>query len=948
VRRSLWILLSVPCFFLSCLNPTPPAANELPAQTEVWATTAFTRMSLEEKVSQMFVVWTPGNYMARDSRDWQELERLTAKRKIGGFVFSLGDVYEYAVQVNRLQGLAQIPLLIAGDFEYGVAMRVRNTSTFPNAMAIGATRNPDHAYAVGRATAREGRALGVHQNYAPTIDVNNNPRNPVINTRAYGDDPALVTDMGAAFARGTADGGMIATVKHFPGHGDTDVDSHLGLSVLNFDRLRLDTFELAPYKRILAQGVGSVMIGHLAVPAIDSVSSIPATVSPKITTELLRNELKFNGLVVSDALQMRGITANYEPGEAAVLAVKAGIDLVLMPVDPDIAIDAVIAAVRRGEIAESQIDESVMRILKEKERLGLHRKRLIDVDRVADVVGCREHQELARQIARDAVTVLGNGKNVLPLDPQTNMRVLDLVLCERDDPEPGRDFHELLRDRFGKIDYARIDGGSSACDCDTVVARAQRADLIIIQMHFYTRSGEMTGFVRREHCDAIDKIARLKKPMVAISFGNPYVAMNFPRFETYVCAYSNSEVMRQATAEVLFAESPARGKLPITIPGQYRFGEGITYPATRLRVGTLEDGGFDAASFASVEAIMNAAVKDSAFPGAQLLVARNGVIAHNAAYGAFDYSPYGKRVETRTMFDLASVTKVIATTSAVMRLVDEGKLSLSDPVVKHLPAFGQNGKSHITIYNLMLHNSGLPGWRKFYEFCTTPQCVVDSIMASRLAYRTGDSTIYSDLGLITVGKVIEKVSGTTLDRFVDSVFYKPLGMTNTMYNPPKSRWSRIAPTEVDVSWQRTGVAVQGRVHDENCAVLGGVSGHAGLFSTASDLAIILQMELNGGTYGGRSYLNDATIRQFITRQSERSSRGIGWDTRAPGRSFTGRLTSSSTFMHTGFTGTSVVVDPEKRLIIVLLTNRVHPTRENMKIADVRPRVHDAVIAAIRN
>ncbi len=948
MRRSLWILLSVPCFFLSCLNPAPPGANELPAQTEAWATTAFTRMSLEEKVSQMFVVWTPGNYMARDSRDWQELERLTAKRKIGGFVFSLGDVYEYAVQVNRLQGLAPIPLLIAGDFEYGVAMRVRNTTTFPNAMAIGATRNPDHAYAVGRATAREGRALGVHQNYAPTIDINNNPRNPVINTRAYGDDPALVTDMGAAFARGTADGGMIATVKHFPGHGDTDVDSHLGLSVLNFDRSRLDTFELAPYKRILAQGVGSVMIGHLAVPAIDSVSSIPATVSPKITTGLLRNELKFNGLVVSDALQMRGMTANYEPGEAAVLAVKAGIDLVLMPVDPDIAIDAVIAAVRRGEIAESLIDESVMRILKEKERLGLHRNRLIDVDRVADVVGCREHLELARQIARDAVTVLGNGKNVLPLDPQTKMRVLDLVLCERDDPEPGRDFHELLRDRFGSIDYARIDGGSSTCDCDTVVARAQRADLIIIQMHFYTRSGEMTGFVRREHCDAIDKIARLKKPMVAISFGNPYVAMNFPRFETYVCAYANNDVMRQATAEVLFAESPARGKLPITIPGQYRFGEGIAYPATRLRIGTLEEGGFDPTRFAAADAVMNAAVKDSAFPGAQLLVARNGIIVHNASYGAFDYSPYAKRTETRTIFDLASVTKVISTTNAVMRLVDEGKLALSDPVVRYLPAFGQNGKSHVTIYNLMLHNSGLPGWRKFYEFCTTPQCVVDSIMVSRLAYSTGDSMIYSDLGLITMGKVVEKVSGTTLDRFMDSVFYKPLGMTNTMYNPPRSRWSRIAPTEVDVSWQRTGVAVQGRVHDENCAVLGGVSGHAGLFSTASDLAIILQMELNGGTYGGRRYLNDATIRQFITRQSERSSRGIGWDTRAPGRSFTGRLTSSSTFMHTGFTGTSVVVDPEKRLIIVLLTNRVHPTRENMKIAEVRPRVHDAIIGAIRN
>jgi CubicO group peptidase (beta-lactamase class C family) len=290
---------------------------------------------------------------------------------------------------------------------------------------------------------------------------------------------------------------------------------------------------------------------------------------------------------------------------------------------------------------------------------------------------------------------------------------------------------------------------------------------------------------------------------------------------------------------------------------------------------------------------------------------------------------------------------VISTTSAVMKLVEEGKVNLSDPVVKYFPAFGQNGKEKITIYNLMVHTSGLQAWRKYYEFCGTPQCVLDSIFAALLIYTTGDSTVYSDLGLITTAKIIEKITGTTLDRYVDSVFYKPLGMTNTMYNPPHALWNRVVPTEVDSFWKKTYAPVHGRVHDENAATLGGVSGHAGLFSTASDLVKILQMELNGGTYGGRQYLKPETIKRFITRQSDRSSRGIGWDTRADGRSFSGKYTSPETFLHTGFTGTCVVADPAKNMIVILLTNRVYPTRASSKLFSVRPAVHNAIYESLQ-
>jgi len=352
-------------------------------------------------------------------------------------------------------------------------------------------------------------------------------------------------------------------------------------------------------------------------------------------------------------------------------------------------------------------------------------------------------------------------------------------------------------------------------------------------------------------------------------------------------------------------------------------------------------------SLSPVDSIIETAIADSAFPGAVLLVARNGIVAYEQSYGRFTYDSSSEKMTTDAIFDLASVTKVIAATSAVMRLVEEKKISLQDKVVQYFPAFGQNGKENITIYNLLVHNSGLQAWRKYYEFCDAPQCVLDSIFAAPLVYKTGDSTIYSDLGLITTGKIIEKVTKTTLANYVDSVFFKPLGMKSTMYNPPVELWKRIVPTEIDSFWKRTYVAVRGRVHDENAATLGGISGHAGLFSTASDLSKILQMELNYGIYNGKRYLDSGTIATFIKQQSANSSRAIGWDTRSAENSVSGQFASPQTFLHTGFTGTSVVVDPIKNMIVIFLTNRVYPTRNNQKISYVRPAVHDAVFRALK-
>lgn len=945
------LLLLLLMTFLADVSPAQQSpvrdTSSLPVGAgTAWIESTLKHLTLEEKVSQLIFPSIQGSYYAEDADSWKELERLVSNRKVGGIVLSIGDVYEYAIQVNRIQKLADVPLLIAGDFEYGVAMRVPRATAFPRAMAIGATRNSRYAYEIAKATAREGRALGVEQNYAPTIDVNNNPRNPVINTRSFGDDAQLVSEMGSAYVRGTQDGGMISTIKHFPGHGDTDVDTHLGLVTLNFDKKHFDQIELPPFKAAIKSGAMSVMVGHIAAPALDTGVGIPATISSRITTDLLRNQLKFDGLIVTDAMRMRGVSSKYGAGEASVLALKAGVDVVLMPTDIDVAIDAVVAAVKRGEISEERIDESVRKLLKAKEWAGLNENRFVDVAKISDVVGSRQNEILAHEVAQNAVTVLGNKKEILPLSPTDSRRFLDLVVADTEDPREGRSFHAELRARRNNIDFAKVDPRSNDAEYESVIESAKGADVILFQLQLTTRSGEMTGFVSGKQKSFMGRLAALGKPMVAVSFGNPYVVMDLPKLEAYVCAYSNSDVMHGAVAEVLFAEAPAHGKLPIAVPGFYKFGDGVEYPKMRLRRGLPEEAGFSREGLEKVDAILEQAVCDTAFPGAVLVVAKDGIIVHEKAFGSYDYDLYSKRIDVNTMFDLASVTKVIATTSAMMRLVGEGKIRLEDPVVKYIPKFGQNGKGHITVYNLMVHNSGLVGWGKFYEVCKTPQALFDSVLASRLIYKTGDTTIYSDLGLITIGKIIERVSGTTLDKFVDSVFFKPLGMSSTMYNPPEKLWNHVMPTEVDNFWRKTGVAVRGTVHDENAWVLGGVSGHAGLFSTAPNLAIILQMELNGGTYGGKRYLREDILRQFTTRQSEKSTRGIGWDMKPATRSWAGTLLSTKTFLHTGFTGTSVAADPARNLIVVLLTNRVYPTRASQKINGVRPRVHDAVVRAL--
>ena len=949
------ILSFAALMFFNCSGPKETQSpNVLPLLDRPWTNPSpvewpdrwLASMSVRQKAAQLFIIWTRAGFLPNDGKQWQENLRYAKEVGVGGFYFSHGNAYGFSMNANKLQRESKIPLLMTADFEWGAGMRIQEATTFPRAMALGATRDTNLAYEMGKAIAVEARALGIVQNYSPDVDVNNNPRNPVINTRSFGEEPDLVSRFARAFIRGTQEEHVIATVKHFPGHGDIDMDSHLDLPTVNFSKSRFDSIELVPFKDAIKNGVMSVMIAHIHADAFDSLDTIPATASENIITKLLKERMKFDGLIVTDALAMKAMSKSFNAGEAAKRAFLAGADVLLMSPNTDDAIDSIVAGVNRGEITMERLDRSVRKMLEYKQWCGLDTNRYVDVGALPNVVSSKGHLDLAKKIARQSITVVGNESGILPLQNLNGKKVIDIVFSDTEDPESENDLHEELFKRK-KMELLRIDPRSNQMEYDDVLKKAKSADIIICQFMYYTRSELMTGFIQKKSADMMSSIVALKKPVIAISTGNPYVVSEFPKADAYLATYSGSRPSLDAAAEVLFGEQPAAGKLPITIPGRYNFGEGIQYKAIALRDGTPEEAGVNPDSLRKVDTIISKAIADSAFPGAVLLAAKDGIIFHEKAYGRFTYDSMSEAMTTDAIFDLASVTKVIATTSAVMKLVEEKKISLNDKITKYFPAFGQNGKENVTLYNLLVHNSGLPAWRKYYEFCDSPKCVLDSIFAAPLIYRTGDSTLYSDLGLITTGKVIEKVTGTTLANYVDSLFFKPLGMKNTMYNPPAELWKRTVPTEIDSFWKKTYTAVRGRVHDENAATLGGISGHAGLFSTASDLVRLLQMELNYGTYNGKRYLDSTTIAAFIHQQNDASSRAIGWDTRATGRSFSGQFTSPKTFLHTGFTGTSVVVDPEKKIIIVFLTNRVYPTRNTSKIARVRPAVHDAIIGAVK-
>jgi beta-glucosidase-like glycosyl hydrolase/CubicO group peptidase (beta-lactamase class C family) len=973
-------------------------------------------MTLHDKVGQMLMPVVLADYTPEGSAAHERVLRMIDSLAIGGLIVSVGTPTDAAVKLNSFQARTRIPLLIAADLETGAGFRFRGAvfspnnivlggaTEFPPLMALGATGSTELAYEVGRVTAVEARALGIHVPFAPVLDVNSNPDNPIINVRSLGEDPVRVSELGAALVRGIQENGAVATGKHFPGHGDTQTDSHLELPVIRSPRSRLEAVELLPFRRAVAAGMGGVMTAHIAVDALTGTGDTPATLAPRVMTDLLRRDMGFEGLLFTDALDMAAIDRGYPRGEAAVRAIEAGADVLLMPPDVRAASDAVVNAVASGRLSESRIDQSVRRILDVKERLRLHESASVSADAVIRTVGIPAHVAVAEAIAERSITLLRNQGAVVPLVPSSGAEVLSVTYRRPNDQIAGRYLDARLRSAFPRLATQDVQQGTEAQVYDRLLGSARSARFVIVSLYVTAVSYQGSVAVSEPASAFIERLARERIPHVVISFGNPYLLREFPDAQAYMLAWGNSEVSQRAAARALLGEIDVTGRTPTRIPPFFEIGAGIQLPR-RGGAAVLPDGqqasepvplrdaasapstatgpdrflwghptaasfleadpasvGMSADALARVDSILLVAVTQSGIPGAALAVARRGKLVRLRGYGWLDHD-HARQATPATLYDIASLTKVIGTTTGVMLLEQEGRLSLDDPVIRYLPGWdrGDPRKASVTLRHLLTHSSGLVAGRPWYRDHEGREEYREALYDEPLANDPGTTMVYSDLGAITLGFVVEAVSGQTLDAFLEERVFAPLAMDDTGFLPDEPVLPRVAPTELDTLWRNEHL--KGTVHDENADAIGGVAGHAGIFSTAFDLAVFVDMILRRGVAppctpevasgapctrprpDSLRLIRPDIVSAYTRRQTQASSRGLGWDT-PEGRSSAGDYFSAASFGHTGFTGTSIWADPEQELTVVLLTNRVNPTRANSAHIELRRAVHDAVALAV--
>ncbi|MCW9706610.1 glycoside hydrolase family 3 N-terminal domain-containing protein [Fodinibius salsisoli] len=926
-------------------KPKADSVSATKPPTDISVNTLLNSMSLREKIGQLFFIRAEGYFKNIGDESYQELSSKIQKHHLGGLIFFKGSIYGQAVLTNRLQELSKLPLWITQDMEFGAAMRVEETTRLTPAMGIAATQNPDYAYQAGKITAQEAKALGVHQIFAPVLDVNNNPSNPVINVRSFSSNPDTVSQYGQHFIDGVHSQNVISTAKHFPGHGDTDTDSHLSLPVINHNYDRLKSVELLPFKSAVSNGLKSIMSAHIAFPNISPTPRRPGTLDPYILNRILRDSLNFNGLVVTDGLEMRGISAHYSPGEAVILALKAGADLMLLSLDEVTAIQQVERAVQRGTITEERINQSVRKILQKKKEAGLFNNRKVDIERLSEIINSPENQKMADEISRKSLVLLKNETNILPIRSHRFPRVLVLSITDTEDENRGSALVEEMNKYHPSVRHNVFYRNIEPDDRQEILQDARWADLIIIGAHMYINSNGQNQFNTSQR-RILDDLPT-GTPKGVITFGNPYALKGFPDADVQLVAWDDSDHQLKNTAPALFGASKISGRLPINIPGAYDMNEGITLPQTTIRYDDPEAVGFAPDSLQKVDDIMNNAVFDSTFPGGVVTVLKDGVLSYQKAFG---YETYKKQepVHISDIYDLASLTKVTATTPAMMKLIDEGKVHLDDKVSKYFPEFKEGQKSEVAIKNLLLHNSGLPAFRIYIDKLKTRSQLVEAIKNEPLIYKPGTTYEYSDLGFILMGEIVQKVTGQRLDNYVRQTLYAPLGMNNTYFNPKEvGTWisSRIPPTEKDTIYRHK--TIRAEAHDERAYYMDGVAGHAGLFSSGTDLAIYTQMLINKGSYAGKEYISPEIIEQFTQRQTDLINRGYGFDRKSERFSTAGSMTSDQSFGHTGFTGTSFWVDPERNIAIIILTNRTYPYRSYGKnISKVRAAVADAIISSI--
>lgn len=942
-----------------------------------WADSVLNILSLDEKIAQLMMIRT---YSNKDETYYLDVEHTILKYKIGGLCFFQGGPVRQANLTNRYQEFSKIPLLIAMDAEWGLGMRLDSTYSFPYQMTLGAMADDHLIYEMGAAIAGQLKMSGVHINFAPVADINNNPANPVINSRSFGESRFEVTKKSLAYMKGLQDNGIIATAKHFPGHGDTDTDSHYALPVISHSRERLDSIELFPFRQLINNGLDAVMIAHLLVTSLDSTKNTPATLSRAIITDLLKNKLGFQGLVITDALDMKGVTANHRPGEIELKAFLAGNDILLLPQDVKAAIYEIKNAVGLGVVTEEQVDERCLKVLKYKQKAGLDHYLPAATDSLFERLNTVNNELITRKIYESAITVVKNEQNLIPLIRLDTLKIATLAIGS---PEINK-FQEMLGN-YSPMDHYNILSNFTENQASGLTENLKKYNLIIIGIHNSNIFASKNFGLTPASFKLIDRLSEQTKVILTV-FANPYSISNIlhpDSLASIIVAYQDNNIANEIAAQIIMGSIAAIGKLPVYSSPDFPSGFGLNINSVgKLKYALPEEIGIAGHDFDRIDSIALMAIREKATPGCQIVVAKDGKVIYRKSFGYHTYQKADIVLNT-DLYDLASLTKIEATTLAIMKLVDGEKFDIDYKLGWYLPWLKGTNKENIIVREMMAHQAQLEAWIPFYLptvikkkpdtafYSANPdkdhsvkvadrlymrddykKSIYDSIASSPLLKKK--EYVYSDIGFILLKQCIENLSAQSLDKFVESNFYKPLGLQTTCFNPlNRFDLSRIVPTEKDDYFRSQ--LIHGYVHDPGAAMLGGVSGHAGLFSNAGDLAVIMQMLLNGGEYGGIRYLDENTVKEFTKQQfpMEGNRRGIGFDkpdleNRDNGPTCTS--TSELSFGHTGFTGTYAWADPKYNLVYIFLSNRIYPTAKNDKLIKmkVRKEIQKIIYNAVLN
>ena len=978
IIKKIYYSITYFCLFIITFLPGIADAQNTSArmndnlQAGQWVDSVYSALTPQERIGQLMMIRVKST---GDSTEYRDVANLIRQYNLGGLCFFQGGPVRQAMLTNYYQSLAKTPVFISMDAEWGLGMRLDSTISFARAMTLGAIQDTALVAECGYQVGLQLKRMGVHIDFAPVADINSNPANPIINIRSFGENVDNVIIKSLSFNRGLRKS-VLTVAKHFPGHGDTDTDSHLALPVMQHSLETLEQLDMKPFKA-LEPHVDGVMVGHLYVPALDSTSGLPASLSPVIVDSILHKQMNFKGLVFTDALDMRGVADYAGPGDAEVKALLAGSDILLLPQSVPQAVKAIQTDIDSGEIAPSMLEERCKRVLRAKYDFGLRSKdaTFVKTENLAADLNNPEAELLNSRLYENSITLLANFDNIIPLQHPNVLKIACLTV--------GTELPGAFEDRVDS--YIRADHFYCPREPDKLRVREllqqlKPYQLVIVDVR-NTHPSPSKGFGISDNAALLVDSVMAAMPVILDVFSIPYSIGRFRNVKSaraVLISYQDNPVAHDISAQLIFGAVGAKGQIPVTASPDFALNAGLKSESNlRLRYSLPEAAGLSTAKLALVDSIATEGLRADAYPGCQVLIARNGTVIYRKSFGYHDYYKQQK-VKNADIYDLASITKVAATTISVMRLYDQGLIDINKPLSKYLPALQHTNKHGILIRDIMAHQGRLKEWIPFYRktlknslpdsayyrkdrsdqfnvqvadsmFLRSdyPSRIIDSIIRSDLL--TKKEYKYSDLGFILLGKTIETITKQKLEDYVMQNFYKPLNIN--MGYLPLERFSlqQITPTENDTVFRHQ--LIHGHVHDQAAAMFGGVAGHAGLFGNANDLAVLFQMLLQKGEYAGRTYIDSSTVRLFTTQQFEGNRRGLGFDKPQLDRNADGPAcpsASGQSFGHTGFTGTYVWADPEQQLIIVFLSNRINPDAENTKLAQlgIRTRIQQAVYNAI--